>query len=186
MRRNFCGILHLLSLLTSCLLGLPGSQAQIIYTAGFTRLLQEAEISYAMPVENYLHVIMPPEDGFMAYALVLENDRGDFEVRYRFHDARESVVPAAVTVAGLIASIASNDPETEIRIQVPADTMLHTAFNAEKGLISYFTPKQEFSGKPYGAMINLSRSGRPAVDIVILYTDPAFNPELMFRTIRYR
>lgn len=69
--------------------------AQITYTVAFTQALEKAGISYAEPVEQWLHVTLPPEHEFMKYDLVLQNDRNDLEFRYRIQSGRyaESDVP---------------------------------------------------------------------------------------------
>jgi hypothetical protein len=161
---------------------------QITHTASFTRLLTNAGIEYLEPLEQWLHVTLPPLHDYMTYDLVLENDRNDFEVRYFVHRGMGSdvEVPASVTVAGLVASIASNAPESEIRIQVPSDSLLREAFNADRGIIARFTPKADFSEKPFGALISLYQEGRPGIDIVVLYTDPEYDPMWMYRNVRYR
>ena len=164
------------------------ASAQIIHTASFTRALEAAGIGYAEPAEQWLHVTLPPEDGYMDYDLVLENDRNNFEVRYRIqHRAGpDKAVPASVEVARLVASIASNAPGSEIRILIPPDTMLREAFNADRGIIAYFTPKSDFSEKQFGALLSLYSSGRPGIDIVLLYYDAEYDPLRMFRSVRYR
>lgn len=159
---------------------------QITYTAAFTRLLEKAGMEYAEPAEQWMHVTVPPIDDYMDYDLVLENDKGDFEVRYAFHREKpENRTPPSVEVARLVASIATNDPETEIRIQIPADTFLRQVFNADFGLIAHFIPKEDFSMKPYGALISLYAEGRSGIDVVLLYRDPDYNPLEMYRSIRF-
>jgi len=162
--------------------------AQITYTAAFTKTLYEAGIEYAAPTEQWLHVVLPPEDDYMDYNLVLENDRNDFEVRYRIqqHTRPDQAIPASIEVARLVASIASNAPETEIRIQIPPDSLLQKAFNADRGIIAYFTPKFDFSEKPYGALISLDMLGGTGIDVILLYYDPAYDPLYTFRSVRFR
>jgi hypothetical protein len=169
-------------------IGITSLVGQIIYTASFTRLLHDAGIEYAAPAESWLHVTIPPEDDYMDYDLVVENDRNDFEVRYRIHrqSAQSKQTPASVEVARLVASIASNEPETEIRITIPPDGLLKEAFNADRGVIGYFTPKPDFSEKTFGALVSLYQSSESAIDIVLLYNDPEFDPLGMYRSIRFR
>jgi hypothetical protein len=167
-------------------IGITSLVGQIIYTASFTRLLHDAGVEYAAPAESWLHVTIPPEDDYMDYDLVVENDRNDFEVRYFFHRDMDEQVPAAVRVAGLVASIATNEPESEIRIQMPSDALLRTAFNADRGIIAHFTPKADFSEKQFGALISLFHDGRPGIEIVVLYFDPEYDALRMFRNVRYR
>lgn len=170
------------------LAGISGTvQSQITYTATFTRLLDKARIDYAVPAEQWLHVTLPPDHDYMHYDLVLENDRGDFEVRYRFHTGLPAEdMPPAVEVARLVAHIASNNPETEIRIQIPPDRLLQEVFNAEAGVVAHFTPKEDFSMKPYGTLLSLYPSGYAGIDIVILYTDPEYNAVEKYRSVRFR
>jgi hypothetical protein len=91
-----------------------------------------------------------------------------------------------VSVSRLVANIASNDEINDIRIRIPSDEQLSEAFNAHRGVIAYFTPKVEFSEKPYGALLSLFAIDKPAIDIVILYTDPTYDPLLSYRSIRYK
>lgn len=170
----------------TALFAVASGYGQITYTAAFTRLLEKSGMEYAEPAEQWMHVTVPPVDGYMDYDLVVENDREDFEIRYCFHlEKRSKETPPSVEVARLVASIASNDPETEIRIQIPADSFLIQAFNADYGLIAHFIPKAEFSGKPIGVFISLYSENRPGIDIVLLYRDPAYDPLTMFRSIRF-
>lgn len=172
-----------------CGYSLPtGASGQIVYTAAFTHLLDHAGLEYFTNTEEWLHVTIPPEDVYMDYHLVLENDRNDFEVRYHISDSSntKSVTPAAVEVARLVATIATNDENSIIRIQIPPDALLHTVFNADRGILAYFTPKADFSEKPHGAILSLYKDNRPDVFIVFLYYDPAYSPLTQFRNIRYR
>ncbi|HLF65780.1 MAG TPA: hypothetical protein VI603_18610 [Saprospiraceae bacterium] len=160
---------------------------QIVYTVAFTRDLKKAGLEYAEPTEQWLHVTIPPRHEFMDYDLVLQNDRNDFEVRYSIHQDRHAdmPIPASVTVSRLIASIASNDEIHEIHVKIPPDEFLKEAFNADRGVIAYFTPKDGFSEKDFGALLSLYAEDRPAVDIILLYMDPAFDPLSMYRSMRY-
>lgn len=163
------------------------ASGQIIYTANFTRDLKKAGLEYAEPTEQWLHVTIPPNHEFMEYDLVLQNDRNDFEVRYSIHKERRSdlSIPPSVAVSRLLADIASNDEIHEIRIKIPPDELLKEAFNATSGVIAYFAPKDEFSEKDFGALVSLYAEGRPAIDIILLYRDPAFDPLIQYRSIRY-
>lgn len=159
---------------------------QIIYTAAFTRALEQAEIEYAEPVEQWLHVTLSPRHEFMEYDLVLQNDRNDFEVRYCIDNKhRTSDIPPSIAVSRLLASIASNAETEAITVKIPTDDFLKQAFNAERGMIAYFTPKFEFSEKTYGALLSLYSADRSAIDIVLLYQDPLYDPLTMFRNIRF-
>ncbi len=160
---------------------------QIKYTASFTRSLEKAGISYIAPLEQWLHVAAPPDHEYMQYDLVLQNDRNDFEVRYRIHPNRRSElsIPPSVTVSRLIASIASNDEANEIRVVILSEEILKV-FNADRGVIAYFTPKDEFTEKPYGAVFSLYAEDRRAIDVVLLYTNPEFDPLTAYRSIYFR
>lgn len=163
------------------------ASAQITYTAAFTHALEKAGIGYAEPGEQWLHVTLPPEHEFMEYDLVLQNDRNDLEFRYRIQSGRyaESDIPASVIVSSLVASIATNQDPLDIHIQIPTDHFLKEAFNADRGVIAYFTPKAEFSEKPYGAYLSLYANGRSGIDIVILYADETFDPLTMYRGVYF-
>lgn len=166
---------------------IQAASAQITYTVAFTQTLEKAGIGYAEPVEQWLHVTLPPEDEFMDYDLVLQNDRNDLEFRYRIQSGRyaESEIPPSVIVSSLVATIATNQEPTDIHIQIPTDSFLKAAFNADRGVIAYFTPKAEFSEKPYGAYLSLYAEGRTGIDVVILYSDETFDPLTMYRGVYF-
>jgi len=173
--------------LVLCWLLIYPVSAQITYTVAFTQALEKAGISYLEPVEQWLHVTMPPEHEFMEYDLVLQNDRNDFEYRYRIQSGRyaESDIPASVIVSSLVATIATNQEPADIHIQIPTGSFLKETFNADRGVIAYFTPKVEFSEKPYGAYLSLYADGRPGIDVVILYSDEMFDPLTMYRGVYF-
>lgn len=157
---------------------------QLVYTAEFTRALHRAGISYAQPAEQWLHVVLPPRHEFMVYDLVLQNDRNDFEVRYCIRRT-DSGIPPSVAVSRLAASISSNSEAHDIVVKIPPDEFLREAFNAERGVIVYFIPKKEFSEKPFGALLSLYSEGRHAIDVVLLYQDPKFDPLYTYRGVRF-
>ena len=165
--------------------GSVGAWTQIIYTASFTHALRQAGIEYAEPVEQWLHVTIPPDDEFMEYDLVLQNDRNDFEVRYHFAD-ENSAIPASIAVSRLVASIAVNDEAQNIVVRIPPEEFLKDAFNADRGVLVQFTPKETFSEKRHGAFLSLYADGRPSVNVVLLYMDQSFDPLTMYRSVRYR
>jgi hypothetical protein len=175
------GILGALSLI------LTTGYSQVIHTAAFTKTLTAAGLEYVEPVEQWLHVTMPPAHDFMDYDLVLQDDRNEFEVRYRIHDAGTDMpeVPPAIEVSRLIASIASNKDMHDIHVSIPPSAYLSEVFNADDGLIVRFIPKAEFSEKAYGALWTLYAKGRPAVDVILLYNDPAYHPLTMYRNLRF-
>lgn len=176
-----------LSLMCVLLSG-PLVQSQITYTKQFTHKLQKAGIEYAEPVEQWLHVILPPEDGLMDYDLVLQDDRNTIEYRYRISlpsDSRAQL-PPSVAVTALIANLATNAEEAEILIQIPPDSLLQAAFLADAGIVARFIPRQEFSAKEHGALISMISEEGAVVDVVILYTDPEFDPLMAFRSVRFR
>jgi hypothetical protein len=123
----------------------------------------------------------------MDYDLVLQNDRNDLEYRYRIEsNARlRQPVPASVEVSRLLASIASNDSEANIVIKIPDEDFLRQAFNADHGMIAYFTPQAGFSEKPYGALLSLYAAGHPAVDVLILSYDRTIDPLQHFRSVYF-
>ena len=66
-------------------------------------------------------------------------------------------------VSRLVSSIASNSDEDDIRVTILTAPFLKENFNAERGLIAQFKPKEEFSEKPFGAYISLYTDGRPVI-----------------------
>ncbi|MDX1479626.1 MAG: hypothetical protein R3301_18065 [Saprospiraceae bacterium] len=163
-------------------------QAQITYTRSFTKKLAGAQLSYHTPVESWLHVVPLRSDAFMDYDLVLQNDRNDYEVRYRIRrlNRKWRAVPQHVEVSRLVASIATNEPEAEIRMSFPDDAFVREAFNAESGLFARFKPKPAFSEKPFGTLVSLYGEGKAIVDVVVLYHDPGFDPIEHFRDLRFK
>lgn len=160
---------------------------QVTYTSEFTKLLEKEGIEYAEPTEQWLHVTIPPEHEYMRYDLVLQNDRNDYEVRYDIRHARGRVplIPPSVEVSRLLASIASNEVEHDIQVKIPDESFIREAFNAEQGILAYFTPKSEFSEKPYGALLTLYAGDRQAIDVVFLFADPDYDPLTMYRSVRF-
>ena len=73
-----------ISMLLVCMVTCAGNaQDPLTYTYSFTEALKQHGLEFFKPVENWLHVAGPREDGYLDYDLVLENDINDFEVRYR-------------------------------------------------------------------------------------------------------
>jgi hypothetical protein len=162
--------------------------AQIIYTSTFTKTLETAGITYIEPLEQWLHVTIPPDHDYMRYDLVLQNDRNDFEVRYHVYSGRnaQKSVPPFVEVSRLVSSIASNNELHEIRVTIPPDDLLQEVFNADRGVIAYFTPKEEFSEKPYGALLSLYAGEHRGIAVVLLYSNMEFDPITAYRSIYFR
>jgi hypothetical protein len=169
-------------------LAVNAARGQIVYTADFTNILERSGINYYEPVEQWLHVTVPPRHAFMEYDLVLQNDRNDFEVRYDIHTHRRANedIPATVLVSRLVSHIATNDEAYDVLVTLPTDSLLLEAFNADRGVCAYFRPKVEFSEKPFGALLSLFKAGHPSIDVIILYTDQSYDPLTMFRNIRYK
>lgn len=161
--------------------------AQIIYTSAFTKTLEKAGISYIEPLEQWLHVTIPPGHDYMEYDLVLQNDRNDFEVRYHVNSGRntQKSAPPFVEVSRLVANIASNNELHDIRVTILPDNLLKDVFNADRGVIAYFTPKAEFSEKPFGALLSLYADERRGIEIVLLYSHPEFDPVTAYRSIYF-
>jgi hypothetical protein len=157
---------------------------QVVYTAHFTKKLRQAGVEYAAPTEQWLHVVNPPQDEYMDYDLVLVNDRNDLEIRYRIGEVPE-MAPPSVEVTRLVATLASNADINDIVVKIPPPGFLKEAFNAEAGVIVYFTPKAEFSQKPYGALLSLYLQDRPGMNVVLLYIDPSFDPLNSYRSLRF-
>lgn len=143
-------------------------------------------MEYLESVEQWLHVVPDDRDQFMKYDLVLENDRNDFEVRYRIRRGRHSRLPLHVEVPRLASSIASNQDGSEIHMTFPDSTFLMTHFNARSGIFADFAPKAAFSEKPYGTLVCLGNDEDACVDIVILRYNPDYNALDAFRNIRFR
>lgn len=172
---------------------LPASVAQtsddpIVYTASFTKKIQKAYLDVYEPVESWLHVYPMSRDSFMRYDLVLQNDRNDFEVRYRIRleRGRWKNTPQFVEFQRVLSSIATNDPEADIRLLKPEKAFFEEAFNATDGAIAYFTPKFSFSEKAHGALISITDAGNAAVDIVILYNEDEYDAYRSFRHLRFQ
>lgn len=88
-------------------------------------------------------------------------------------------------VSSLIATISTNQEPADIHIRIPTDRFLKEAYNADRGVIAYFTPKVEFSEKSYGAYLSLYADGRTGIDVVILYSDETFDPLTMYRGVYF-
>jgi hypothetical protein len=157
---------------------------QLIYTLDFTRALAKAGIEYAEATEQWLHVVFPPYHVFMDYDLVLQNDRNDYEIRYHIRTLDEGI-PPTVAVSRLVASIASNAEIYDIHVKVLTEEFLKNAFNAERGVIAYFKPKEEFSEKPFGALLSLYTHDKPAIDVILLYRNPTYDPLKEYRGVRF-
>lgn len=174
-----------------CLLGLTfafQSSAQITFTRSFTKKLERASLEYLEPVEDWMHVVPLRSDDYMQYDAVLQNDRNDFEARYRIRriNARWRRIPQNIEVGRLVASIATNIGDSEIAMEFPDEHYLREYFNADQGLFAHFTPKLSFSEKPYGTFISLYAEGRAVVDIVLLYHDHEYRAVDQYRSLRFR
>ena len=161
--------------------------AQITFTKSFTKKLDRASLEYYETVEEWLHVTPLESDAYMQYDLVLQNDRNDFEVRYRVRRLNKywNRIPQQVEIGRLLASIAANGEESEIQMEFPASQYLREHFNADQGLFAHFTPKRSFSEKPYGTLISLYAEDKAIVDVVLLYNDPDYNARDQFRSLRF-
>ena len=181
-------------LLYMCLIGTAncvfGQTApnEIVYTASFTKKIEKAHIDIYEPVESWLHVYPLDKDEYMHYDLVLQNDRNDFEVRYRIRPekGRWKNVPQNMEVQRIITSIATNDPDANIRILKPEPSFFMETFNASDGIIAYFVPKLTYSEKRYGALISLEDPGNAAIDVIILYNDDGYDAYQSFRHLRFQ
>ena len=181
-------------LLYMCVMGFaPCAAAQnmddpIVYTASFTKKIEKIHLDVYEPVESWLHVYPMSRDSFMRYDLVLQNDRNDFEVRYRIRPERGrwKNTPQFVEFQRVLSSIATNDPEADIRLLKPDQAFFEEAFNATDGSIAYFTPKFSFSEKTHGALISITDAGNAAVDIVILYNEDEYDALRSFRHLRFQ
>ena len=164
------------------------AKGQIIYTDGFTELLKEAHFDFFEPVEQWLHVTPKVKDQYMAYDLVLQNDRNDLELRYDirpFTNQQLDFLPKVENVR-LIHHIASNNPEEEILVKVLDSETLKRRFNADWGACHFFTPKESYTEKRRGALLSIYGEGKALANIVILYNDWDFDPLESFNQLRFR
>lgn len=170
-----------------CLVGGLLGQSEIVHTRSFTKKLQRASLEYLEPVEQYLHVVPLQRDEFMQYDLVLEDDRGEFEMRFRIRRINKHwrQIPQHVEIGRLVASMATNMDDADIAMEFPDPEFLRMHFNADEGLFAHFQPKASFSDKPHGTLVSLFAQDKAVVDVVLLYRDPQFIPVEQFRNVRF-
>lgn len=173
--------------LTFCVADGVLAQVEIVHTRSFTKKLQRASLEYLETVEQWLHVVPLQRDDFMHYDLVLEDDRGEFEMRFRIRRINKQwrQVPQNVEIGRLAASISSNLDDAEIRMEFPDEDFLRSHFNADQGLFAHFQPKTSFSNKPYGTLVSLFAEDKAVVDVILLYRNETYVPVDHFRNVRF-
>ena len=161
------------------------ASGQLVFTRDFTEKMHRANLKFVEPVELWLHVYPLDGDAFMRYDLVLQNDRNDFEMRFRlrFPEGTRADVPQNVEASRLLASISSNTDGSEIQMEIPDTAFWQAHFNAHDGMIAHFVPKADFSEKSYGTLISILSLDSVIVDVIILRNDGNYHPMEAFRNL---
>lgn len=164
------------------------AQQPIIYTHGFTQMLDACELDYYKPLEEWYHVTPKRADRFMPYDLVIVNEDEEIEIRYALRPAMNSAIDRLphVDIMRLMQHIATNDETAEIRALILDEETLTERFNADWGMCQYFVPKRSYSRMPLGALISIYAKDRATAHAVVLYRDPAYDPLEKFYQLRFR
>ena len=162
--------------------------AQIIYTDHFTEKLLASHLDYYKPLEQWYHVTPKTKDAFLKYDLVLINEAEDLEVRYILKPYEQDALDLFPHVdnSRIIHHIASNDPENDITAIILTKGQAIKRYNANWGVVHYFTPKISFSTKPYGALISIFSEGKATANAILLYEDEKFDVLSGFHQLRFR
>lgn len=177
---------HLYILIISFLgiVSVTSSQEELIYTKSFTQKVAYHSIDFYQPVEQWFHVTNKYSDNYMDYDLVL-NDRKNIEVRVRIIESSKVFAKHPhIEVMRMIATMATNDENTSIKISQMNPEWVAEQYGADWGLFADFVPKRDFDTHSKGRVLCIYKEGRALVNYIVLYEDeldPYFEMPLAFK-----
>lgn len=151
---------------------LPCYAQKIDYPIGFSELLEKAGVDFYEPVEAGYKDTRPVSNDYQNYNLAIFSRKENLEIRYVIHpyDANDAFSnnPHIATMRAM-TSVATNEEEKLISaIQLDKEEV-HEDFNADWGMIYFFTPKPGFSTYPHCRMLALHKEAQATIFIFYLF-----------------
>lgn len=154
------------------LLSLSVNAQKIDYPNGFSELLDKAGVDFFEPVEAGYKDTRPVRNEFQNYHLAIFSKKEDMEIRYvisPFEKGDPFSNNPHIAVARTMSSVAVNDHEKLISaIQLEREA-LQNDFNADWGMVYFFTPKPGFSAYPHCRMLALHKENQATVFVFYLF-----------------
>lgn len=161
---------------------------KIDYPKTFLQLLDKTGVELFVPVDAGYKDFFLSQNGLQTCHFTLRSKKENLEIRYLLlpFDKRDfaSMNPHIQTMR-MVATIATNDPESFISAIQPGRQDMKRDFNADWGRIYFFKPKQGFSNKPHCRLLALYKEGKGTVFVFFLFDKPD-NPALDTRYFALR
>jgi hypothetical protein len=131
---------------------------QIQYTNHFTQKLKKSGADFIAPVEGFYKIKMPKKRQMNPYDLALESEEHALEIGFILKPNLEVSVPHVYFMAA-VSSLAINDEQFDIRLNMFAEEVAQAQFHAEWAAYADFVPKSSLTDKYYGRIVCLYREG---------------------------
>ena len=147
------------------------AQSNAIFPQSIQQKADNMGIEFFYPIESRIKHKRNVKDNFLNYDLILKS-KNRFEIRYSlipFDDPNYKSIHPHVEITRIIASIATNDENENIRMTVLSHEEAAIKFNADWGLYADFVPKDAFSKFKIGRIVSLYKEGRGYLNCIVLY-----------------
>ena len=149
-------------------------QQYFTHTTDFQQKLNHLGLYYYEPTEAWLHPIPSPENDYGPFDLVLESSEESVQIMYRFKEinsANDLMNHPNLDMYQYVATLASNDQNTNITLTGIEHSVLDTIFNADWGLYADFVPKQSLSPLPHCRLLAIYKEEHAMVYSMIFYKE---------------
>jgi hypothetical protein len=141
----------------------------------FDQVLAEAGLEVFEPLDAGYRPLEPLENEYLNCQFALYSNREDLELRYYVLPWNEqdklSTTPNVATFR-VLTTVASNADDALISaLQLEPET-LQKEFNADWGMVYFFTPKPAFSTAPSAKMLAVSKEGKGTAFVFFFFDNP--------------
>jgi len=161
---------------------------KIDYPKTFRQLLEKTGVELLEPLDAGYKDFYLPQNELQTCPFGLRSKKENLEIRYfvlPFDKRNYSSMNPHIQTMRMVATIATNEPESFISVIQPGAQDMKRDFNADWGRIYFFKPKPAFSNKPHCRMLALYKEGKGTVFVFYLF-DKTDNPALDTRYFALR
>jgi len=172
-------------LLLTCLLTTLSAQPEL--PPAFRQKLERTGLELLWPTEARYREGYVPREPFEHYDFVMYSAREGLEIRYAIHpwdDADPATQAPQLLAMRAAATVATNDEAWFITMR-PLDQQELELFRADGGVVYFFRPKEQFSGRKHCRLLVIYREGKGTALVYWLF-DEADNPAIDLRFLALR
>jgi hypothetical protein len=140
--------------------------AQSEFTSDMQRALNKMQLEYIQPVETYPTFLDKGSIKYFEYDFGFEINGGEMTILVQTRNDDGTYIPQ-VSVSGMIATLATNNQEFDIRVMGAGDQYLQET-NSDWAIESIFIPKAGMTAYKVAYLKSLFKNGVGAVNILYL------------------